>query len=360
VLSLLGAASPNFTVLLITRFLAGIGLGGCVAVDLTMVAEFTPRRVRGRVVTALDLWWPVGATLCGLVSSSLLPLHNWRVLLLVMVLPALLVFWVRRSIPESPLFLARAGRLDEARAVIADLVARTGAEVGEWTVAAPPPVRRQPWTAVLVTLRAVWAHNWKVTLAAWATFVVVLVEYYGALVWLPTILKASGQGDLAAFLTTTGMTAIGILGVLVAAWLVEVIGRKWVIVISALISAATFVLFAAALHTPTAAQLWILAFGLTIQIAIPAMQAYVPELYPTLLRASGFGWASAASRVGAALVPVIFGTLLWPHLGLVNTFLVIGGFLLVAMIWLTAVGPETRGRELDTAPAPAELATPLG
>lgn len=347
VLSLVGAASPNFGFLMVTRFLAGVGLGGCVAVDYTLVAEFVPRNVRGRVLAALDLWWPVGATLCGLVSASLLPLHNWRVLLLVMVLPALLVFWVRRSIPESPMYLVRTGRTEEARAVITDLVRRTGADVGAWTLPPPRPVRREGPAAVLRKLRAVWAHNWKVTLAAWATFVVVLVEYYGALIWLPTILKANHEGELAAFLTTTGMTAIGILGVLVSAWLVDVVGRKWVIVVSALVSAVTLVLFAAALHTPAAAQVWILVFGLAIELAIPAIQTYVPELYPTLLRATGFGWASAASRVGAALVPVLFGTWLWPRLGLTNTFLLIGAVVLVAMVWLAVVGPETRGRELD-------------
>jgi MFS transporter, putative metabolite:H+ symporter len=357
VLSVLGAASPNYEILLLTRFLAGIGLGGCVAVDYAMIAEFTPRAVRGRVLAALDVWWPIGATLCGLVSASLLSVGSWRMLLMVMVLPALLVFWVRRSIPESPLYLVRKGRTDEARAVITDLIARTGAEVGEWTLPRPRVAPREKVSVVLTKLRAIWAYDWKVTLAAWATFTVVLIEYYGALVWLPTILKANKQGDMAAFLTTTGMTAIGIVGVLVSAWLVEAVGRKWVIIVSALVSAVTLVLFAAMLGVPVVAQAWILVFGFAIELAIPSMQTYLPELYPTLLRATGFGWASAASRVGAALVPVIFGTWLWPLLGLTNTFLVTGAVLLVAMVWLIVVGPETRGRQLDEADALDEPTT---
>ena len=109
--------------------MAGFGLGGCIPVDYALVGEFTPRKQRGKVLTAMDGWWPIGAALCGFVSAGLVALFgDWRLTMLVMVLPALLVFWVRRSVPESPLFLIRKGRRDEAAKVIDDLVAATGAE----------------------------------------------------------------------------------------------------------------------------------------------------------------------------------------------------------------------------------------
>ncbi|WP_312847503.1 MFS transporter [Streptomyces sp. WAC 01420] len=101
--SVLGALSPTYPVFLLLRFLAGVGLGGCIPVDYALVAEFSPKKYRGRVLTALDVWWPVGVTLCGLVSTAMLTLdHNWRWMLATMTLPALLLFWVRRGVPESP------------------------------------------------------------------------------------------------------------------------------------------------------------------------------------------------------------------------------------------------------------------
>ncbi len=109
--------------------MAGFGLGGCIPVDYALVGEFTPRKQRGKVLTAMDGWWPVGAALCGFVSAWLVAAFaDWRLTMLVMVLPALLVFWVRRSVPESPLFLIRKGRREEAAKVIDDLVEATGAE----------------------------------------------------------------------------------------------------------------------------------------------------------------------------------------------------------------------------------------
>ncbi|MBO0848817.1 MAG: MFS transporter [Pseudonocardia sp.] len=362
--TLLGAASPNFWFLLATRFLAGIGLGGCVPVDYAMVAEFCPHKMRGRVLTGMDLWWPIGATACALTAIVLEPLHSWRAMLLVMVLPALLTFWVRRSVPESPLFLASQGRNDEARAVIQDMVDRTGATVPPWDVTRPPPSHRETPGVLITKFRDVWAYNWRATSASWGIAVTVLVLYFGALVWLPTILSRQGLGDTAAFAVSSGFTAIGILGVLVSAWLVDQVGRKWTIIASAVVASVSMVAFAAMLGSSGARLFWILLFGLVIEVTIPAVYCYIPELYPTRLRGSGFGWANTASRLASALVPVLFGALLWPVLGLTWTFVVVGLVVVASMVWLGFVGPETRGVELDedehAAATPAGPARPGG
>ncbi len=342
-----GALSPDYLTFCVFRFLAGIGLGGCIPVDYALVGEFTPARVRGRVLTALDVFWPIGATLCGLVSTLLLPWQNWRLLLLVMVLPALLVFWVRRSVPESPIYLVRRGRDAEAREVIDALVARTGATPEPWTLPEHRDASPLSLTAVAAQLRALWAHGARLTSATWAVFLAVFVLYYGALTWLPSILREQGYGDYAAFMVTTLMTAVGIVGVLVSAWLVEAVGRKWVIGVSAPLAALALVLFAFHLEMPASAYVWIGAYGLVIQVTIPALYAYVSEVYPTHLRASGFGWASTVSRIGAGLVPVLFGSVLWPWLGLTMTFFVVGVAVGLAVLWLAVAAPETRARELD-------------
>ncbi len=103
VFSILSAFSPTYSVLLVARFITGIGLGGCIPVAYSLVAEFMPRKRRGMMLTAMDVWWPIGGTLNGLIAIVLLRYDSWRVLLLVMGIPALLVFWALSSIPESPL-----------------------------------------------------------------------------------------------------------------------------------------------------------------------------------------------------------------------------------------------------------------
>ncbi|MDT7601353.1 MAG: transporter, putative metabolite:H+ symporter, partial [Pseudonocardiales bacterium] len=291
--SALGALSPNFGVFLVLRFIAGIGLGGCIPVDYALVSEFSPRAQRGRVLTAMDGWWPIGGTLCGVVATAMLPLHgNWRWMLAVMILPAVLLFWLRRGVPESPIFLARAGRETEARAVIDELVLRTGAAPEPYRIPAVPE-RRGPrgLGAALEQLRRVWAVNPVLTGMVWLLFCTVLLVYYAALSWMPSILRAQGMGEYAAFAGTTVMNAVGILGVVASMVLVERVGRKWVIGVTAPLASLALVVFALVLGVPAAAISMIAVFGFLILMVIPVMYAYVSELYPTELRASGFGWA---------------------------------------------------------------------
>jgi putative MFS transporter len=304
--------------------------------------------VRGKVLTAMDFWWPVGATLCGLVATALLPFHSWRLLLLVMVLPAVLLFWVRRSVPESPIYLVHRGRDKQARTVIENLAQRCGVTTEPWQLPKPQPSQRLSPRAVVSQLGKLWRFGTRITAVCWALFLTVFLVYYGALTWLPSILTRNGYGDYAAFMVTTLMTAVGAVGVLVSAWLVDVVGRKWVIGASAPVAAIALVLFTLQLDVASMAKLWIGVFGFLIELTIPALYTYVSELYPTALRASGFGWSSTVSRVGAGLVPLIFGSLLWPYLGLPLTFVVIGGLMVISVIWMGLATPETRKRDLDS------------
>ncbi|MFD9895734.1 MFS transporter [Amycolatopsis sp. NPDC059027] len=360
VFSVLGAAAPSFWIFLVLRFAAGFGLGGCIPVDYALVSEFSPRKQRGRVLAAMDLWWPIGATLCGLSATLLVPLSgNWRWMLLVMILPALLLFWVRRGVPESPLYLVRMGREREAREVIDKLVADTGAPVRPYEIPAPPEQPRAGALRSAVTqLRTVWSFDWRITSVAWATFITIMLLYYAALSWMPTILRTQGHGDAAAFAGTTVMSGLGIVGVIVSAALVDVVGRKWVIGISAPLASAALVGFALVLKVGGGTLVWLGVFGFLVQVAIPVLYAYVAELYPTTLRASGFGWASASSRVVTGFAPLLFGSVLWPTLGLPLTFTVLGVVVLAAVLWMAAAAPETKGRQLDHLSSDAPSSAP--
>lgn len=401
-----GAFSPAFSWFILFRFLAGFGLGGCIPVDYALVGEFTPKKHRGRVLTAMDGWWPIGASLCAFVSAMLLDVGDWRLIMLVMIVPALLTVAVRFGIPESPLYLASVGRYAEADAIISRLVERTGAEVTTWThdvpivsttdtsgasgttdtsgaagtgdaagttavrtagtgdVTGPAQVPvKTPDSAGTVTsvnkqLRAasgqlvqLWQYSAKTTLVSWSLFVSVLLVYYAALTWLPGILKKQGLGDQAAFMVTGSMTAVGILGVIVSALIVERVGRKWVLGVTSIVSALLLVgaavfIEASGSELTFAAKASIIGFGFVVQIAIPTLYTYVSELYPTRLRGSGFGWASAASRIATGIAPLVFGAFMWPVLGLTVTFILTGLLVIVAVVLMGLLARETTGEAL--------------
>ena len=196
-------------------------------------------------------------------------------------------------------------------------------------------------------MRLVWEFNWKITTAAWALFFSILLVYYLALTWMPKILIGAGFEEYKAFVTTASMAAVGLLGVVVAALLVERVGRKWILAITGPLSALTLVIVAIVVDIPTAAVFWLLAFGFVVQVAIPVLYAYVSELYPTELRGSGFGWASTFSRLGAGFGPLFFAAVLWPGLGLATSFALAGGLVLLAVLWMAFFSPETKQRRLE-------------
>lgn len=341
-----GALAPGFGWFVAFRFLAGVGLGGCIPVDYALVGEFTPSKYRGRVLTAMDGWWPVGAALAFFVSAAIQSsTDNWRLILAVMVLPAFMVFWIRRGVPESPLFLVRQGRRDEAALVIDDLVRRTGAVPTPYTLPEAKDVQKLTAGSWWEQLVAVWRFNWKITLTAWLLFLTILLVYYLALTWMPSILADAGMAQNTAFFMTAVMALMGLVGVAIAAVLVERTGRKWLLAITGPLSALILVIVALTLNAPSLAIGWLLAFGVVVQIAIPVLYTYVSELYPTELRGSGFGWASTFSRLGAGFGPLLFAWL-WPVFGLANLFLVAGALVLGAVIFMVFAAPETKGRQL--------------
>lgn len=341
-----GSMAPNFELFALFRFIAGFGLGGCIPVDYALVGEFTPTKQRGKVMTAMDGWWPVGAALAFFVSAMVMTLFdNWRFILLSMVLPAILVFFVRLHVPESPLFLIRKGQKEEARKVIDDLVHRTGAEKVEYSLPESSDVPKLSAGSIGQQLAGIWKFNWKITAVSWSLFLTILLVYYLALTWMPSILQQAGMAANTSLFMTAIMAAVGLLGV-IAAVILERLGRKWIIAITGPLSGLILVLVAWTLNAPTTAVVWILVFGFVVQICIPVLYAYVSELYPTELRGSGFGWASTISRLGAGFGPVLFA-LYWPVIGLPNLFLIATGLVVLAVIFMAFAAPETAHQELD-------------
>jgi putative MFS transporter len=342
-----GALAPSFAWFVAFRFIAGVGLGGCIPVDYALVGEFTPAKQRGRVLTAMDGWWPVGAALSFFISGWVqATTGNWRLILAVMVLPALMVFWVRRSVPESPLYLVRKGQRDEAARVIDDLVARTGVPAQSYTLPEPEAAPRLSPGSWLEQLVKIWRFSPRITLVSWSLFLTILLVYYLALTWMPSILADTGMVQSTAFFMTSVMALMGLIGVVIAALLVERVGRKWLLGITGPLSALILVMVAVTLNAPALALLWLLVFGVVVQIAIPVLYAYVSELYPTELRGSGFGWASSFSRLGAGFGPLVFASL-WPVVGLGNLFMAAGAMVLGAVILMAFFAPETKGRALQ-------------
>jgi MFS transporter, putative metabolite:H+ symporter len=325
------------------RFLAGLGLGGMLVVDPSMLAEYLPPQRRGRLLVFLDFWWPVGLLAAtGLSYIFLGPTFDrfgdwsWRYLFLAAAFPAFLAFVVRRSLPESPYFLARQGRSEEAAEVLTEITGRP-VEPGELDVPEDEPRS---------SVRELFADRLRGRAVTTALIWIALnVSYYGLFLWLPFVLQTEKSFHVDVYLLLTLSALSQFPGYAAAIWLVERIGRKPTLAVFLILGGVSAYAFAAA-DTETVYITALFFVGFFNLGAWGAVYPYTAELFPTRLRSSAFGLMESVGKAAAIAGPYIFGHLndatgstTW-SLTFVAIVMAAGG--VVAALF----GRETRGRAL--------------
>jgi putative MFS transporter len=287
------------------RFLAGLGLGGLLVVDPSMLAEYLPPQRRGRILVFLDFWWPVGLLLAtGLSYIFLGPTfdrfgdNSWRYLFLAAAFPAFLAFFVRRTLPESPYYLARHGRTREAAEVLSQI---EGAPVAEAEFQVPPEPRSSARDLVVGALRS----RTVVTALVW---IALNVSYYGLFLWLPFVLQAEKSFHIDVYLLLTLSALSQFPGYAAAIWLVERIGRKPTLASFLLLGGVSAYAFAIA-DSPSVYVTALFFVGFFNLGAWGAVYPYTAETFPTRLRSSAFGVMEGVGKAAAIAGPYIFGHL---------------------------------------------------
>ncbi|GLV48318.1 MFS transporter [Thermus sp. LT1-2-5] len=335
--SLLTALAPGLGWVYFFRFLTGLGLGAELPVAASLMGEFSPRAHRGRMVVLLEAFWAVGWLLAALAGYLLVPGLGWRAAFLVGALPALYAAYLRLSLPESPRWLVAQGRLKEAEALVV-----AWEKAFSHPLPPPSPVpspRAYPYAALF---RPPLLRRTLFLSLAWFAL---NAGYYGAFIWLPSLLVAQGYTLVRSLEYVLLITLAQVPGYLAAAFLVERLGRRPV-----LVAFLAFSALAAYLLSRSSSPAEVLLFGSLLSFfnlgAWGAIYAYTPELFPTALRGSGAGLAAAVGRVGGILAPYATGVLL-PALGPGGVLALHGGLLLLAGLFAFGVGVETRGRPLE-------------
>ncbi|MDP9022261.1 MAG: MFS transporter [Actinomycetota bacterium] len=333
----LSALAPNASWLAILRAITGFGLGGALPLDFSLFAEFLPSQRRGRYLVLLESFWALGTIVAAGLAWLLVPTVGWRPLLASTGVAAFLVLWIRAQVPESPRYLATAGRLDEARAVLAQVAEANDRPVPQLEEAVPAG---RPAT----TPATLWEPRFRRrTTMLWLAWFGISLGYYGMFTWLPSVFVGRGFTFLDTFQYTFILALAQIPGYFSAAYLVERWGRKPTLA-SYLAVAGVFTYLFATVSTTA----WIVTSAVLMSFfslgAWGALYAYTPELYPTEARATGVGWASGMTRIAGAIAPVLGGFLLPVSLVVALTVYAVGFVAAAASVAL--LGVETRGEPL--------------
>lgn len=355
--SLLSAVSINYIMLAASRAIAGFGIGGELGSAITALEEFSPSKNRGFAVgTGNGVMFDFGTFIAGFVSFfaiAYLPVsYGWRIAFLTAVVLAAFIFIVRLDLPESIRYLLRKGKVDEAQLIVAGIEAKAEKK-GEKLTAAKGTVNIQVNTGKTEASEGfiVIFRKYKKRIAlSWILNFTETWPYYAAFSIIPIIftsiyhIKSQDTG-----LILSVVLGAGVIGVLVWAYLLDIIGRRPVIMITyimaglvaiilgALVRSIDFVVFIAILS---------LMYFFTYAAAA-LLYPQIGEMFPTRARGSGVGTAIGFGRLGGIIGPFVLLALL--PLGLFYVFVVTGIVLIIGGLAEVVLGPELRRESLEKA-----------
>lgn len=307
----LSALTTTLAAFLVLRFLIGMGLGGELPVASTLVSESVPAQERGKVVVLLESFWAFGWLLSAFISYFIIPTYGWQTALWLATIPALYALYLRWGLPDSPRF--------------------TSAHK-EKTV----------WDNIV----KVWSSSYrKETFMLWVLWFCVVFSYYGMFLWLPSVMVMKGFSLIKSFEYVLMMTLAQLPGYFSAAWLIERVGRKFVLITYLIGTAASAYFFgnADSLALLMASGILLSFFNLG---AWGALYAYTPELYPTSIRGTGAGMAAAFGRIGGVLGPLFVGYSVGNGLTVTTIFAIFCVSIFVGVLAVWTLGKETKRREL--------------
>ncbi|ATF84699.1 MULTISPECIES: MFS transporter [Burkholderia] len=348
--SLAACFAPSIEWLIVLRLVMGIGLGAELVVAAGTLAEFVPPATRGKWVSLLAVITNSGLFAALAAGYWIIPHLGWRYMFALAGIGALVVWFLRKRMPESPRWLESVGRLDEAEATLASIEQQVRAQHGEL----PPVERAVSLNVGKVPISRLFAPDMRARLLVAAlTAIGVNVGLYGFVAWLPTFFVAEGLSVVKSlgfvFFMSIGSPVGGLIGYVVAdRW-----GRARSIVVASLISIALGWIYVT-LRDATA--IVVVGFGLVsalYTITTLGLFGYIPELFPTEVRLRGTGVAGTAGRASSIVTPYL-ALLLYQRFGVSGVISMVSLVLAVLCVAIAVLRVETSRQALeDIAPGDA-------
>ncbi|SPA56064.1 MFS transporter [Cupriavidus taiwanensis] len=331
----------------VTRFLAGLGIGGVMPNVVAQMTEYSPRKLRGTLVTLMFSGYSVGGMLAALLGKGLIESYGWQSVFLAAGLPVVLIPLVLRALPESMPYLIRTGQTDALQAVVSRLAPSHRPQAGDvFTLAADDKAGSTPIRRLFQDGRGV------STVMFWVAFFMCLFMVYALSSWLAKLMAGAGYslGSALTFVLVLNFGAM--LGAIGGGWLADRLPIKHVLVGMYALAAVSITLLGYPM--PSAALFVVvgLAGASTIGTQI-VTYAYAGQFYPMAVRGTGIGWASGVGRSGAILAPIVIGVLVGMSLPLQQNFMA------MAIPAVIAAGAVSMINHRKSASAQAEVAAPV-
>jgi MFS transporter, putative metabolite:H+ symporter len=341
VASLAAAFAPNMMVLIACRFVMGFGLGAENVVGYSTMTEFVPAKSRGKWLGFTTVCVVTGLPISLLVASLVVPNFGWRAMFVLGGIGALVVWYLRKALPESPRWLEAVGRSEEAEALLQS-IEREAAQGKPL----PPPVAiaTVPASGDLATLFT--APLLSRMIVGSVCLITINTLLYGFVTWLPVFFIKQGLSIATSFGYSLLMALGAPVGSAIGALTADRWGRKPTIIGASLITVVLGIIY------PTISDPVLLpAVGFALTVPIYVLVAllfgiYIPELFPTEVRLRASGIVNTLGR-GATIVTPFLVVMLFEARGVAGVMSLMIGLLVVQIVTVWALGIEPRHRSLE-------------
>jgi MFS transporter, putative metabolite:H+ symporter len=341
--SIAAAFAQDMTQLIICRFVQGLGLGAEIVVGYSTLTEFVPPKSRGRWLAFMAFVVVAGFPATAILSYLIIPNFGWRPMFIIAGIGSLIVWYLRKNLPESPRWLESKGRTEEAEALMTTIEKEVATAGPLPAPAAPAPVPQLNAAAMLrpPILQRMIVGSW--------VLITINTLIFGFVIFLPQLFLRSGLTITSSLGYTVVLAGGSLVGCAIGAFTSDFIGRRWSIIGASIVTIVTGWIYAN--FTAGADPTLVLSVGFVLIVAIYVQTAilfgvYTPELFPTEIRLRANGICNTLGRGATVVSPFVVGWLLQNYklpgvVGLMIGLLVIQ----IIVVWAWGVEPRQRGLE---------------
>src|SRR5579871_2265783 len=348
--SLAAAFAQDMTQLIACRFVQGLGLGAEIVVGYSTMTEFVPPKTRGRWLSMMAFIVVAGFPATSLLGYLIIPNFGWRPMFVIAGLGSLIVWYLRKNLPESPRWLEAQGRTEEAEKLMQAIEqeASTGQPL-------PPVVTAPPAALFAVADLTKPPLLQRMVVGSWV-LVTINTLIFGFVIFLPQFFLRQGLTITNSLAYTLVLSAASLVGCALGAWSSDAIGRRWSIIGASIVTIISGYLYARFDASSDAAI--VLSVGFILVVAIYVQTAilygvYTTELFPTEIRLTANGICNFFGRGATVVSPFIVGALMSSYKLPGVVWLMIGLVVVqILVVWAWVVEPRNRGLE-DVAKANA-------
>jgi len=350
--SLAAAFAQNMEQLIVCRFVQGLGLGAEIVVGYSTLTEFVPPKTRGRWLSFMAFLVVAGFPATAILAYLIIPTFGWRPMFVIAGVGSLIVWYLRKKLPESPRWLESSGKTAEAEALMQTIEKEVAAG---GTLPAPAAPSAIPQVGAMAMLKPPILQ--RMIVGSWV-LITINTLIFGFVIFLPQFFLRQGLTISTSLGYTVVLAVASLVGCALGAWSSDAIGRRWSIIGASVVTIVTGWIYAK--FNAGSDPAIVLSVGFLLIVAIYVQTAllfgvYTPELFPTEIRLRANGICNTLGRLATVFSPFMVGALMVRYKLPGVVWLMIGLLIVqIIVVWVWGIEPAKRRlEELEMKPAPA-------